>query len=613
MSDGAVGAVYDETAERALLGCLLMLDEDGYLAEEARRLLDENMFHRERNRRIFRSIARVADRGARVDPVTVLSDLKQSGEYEGAACGAYLAELADAVQDAGGFHSYVELVSDLADQRWNAADLIRPNEVRNPACTDLGNSERFVAWVGANARYVRQWRMWLVWDGRRWSQDRRGQIVELAKRVVRGIHEEAAAATDPDRRKELGKWAVRSEARTRIDSMLALAETDAGIAITPEQLDADGWKLNVLNGTLNLRTGELERHRRHDLITKLVPVAYDADARAPAWTAFLDRIMAGDQERLQFLRRAVGYTLTGDTREQVLFFLLGRGANGKSTFLETLRALLGDFARTTDFNTLKATRRDGPRNDIAALQGARFVASSEVEEGSRMSEVVVKQLTGGDTISARRLYSDFFEFTPTFKIWIAANHRPTIRGDDDAIWRRIRLIPFDVVIPPAERDPHLPATLKEELAGILTWAVRGCQEWLGDGLGEPVAVQRATAAFRTEMDVLGQFLGECCLVGGDYRSRFSEIWDRYREWAEDAGYKRYQTKQALGRAFSDKGFDVVKVQGEKGRSGLQVKPIRTDGTERDRENGKYGRKSTHGLSFGSGGRIGPFSPNGAGR
>jgi putative DNA primase/helicase len=287
--------------------------------------------------------------------------------------------------------------------------------------------------------------------------------------------------------------------------MLARAQAERGVAITHNALEVDPWRLTVMNGTLDLRTGEMGEHRREDLYTRFVPVEYDPVAECREWLVFLNRVLNGNEELIAFLQRAMGYSLTGSTGEQCLFFLHGSGANGKSTFLEILRALLGDYAVQADFATFLENRNDGPRNDIARLFGARVVTSSEVGEGKKVNESLVKSLTGTDRVAARFLYAEAFEFLPTFKLWLAANHKPVIRGTDTAIWRRIRLVPFTVEIPEGERDPELPNRLRAELPGILAWAVQGCLLWLESGLGVPDQVRAATDAYRRESDILGAF------------------------------------------------------------------------------------------------------------
>lgn len=424
--------------------------------------------------------------------------------------------------------------------------------------TDYGNAERLVAAHGSDLHYVHPWRRWYVWDGRRWAPDATAEVHRRAKAVARAIYHEAAEAEDREERDHLGKWAARSEESSRINAMITMAASEPGVPLLPDAFDTDPYLLTVLNGTIDLRTATIRAHGRDDLITKLVPAEYDPAAECPRWLAFLERILGGDEEMVGFLQRAVGYSLTGATSEQCLFFLYGEGANGKSTFLEMLRLLGGEYAMQADFTTfLDGPRADGPRNDIARMFGARLVTSSEVGEGKRLNESLVKSLTGGDTVAARFLYAEAFEFRPAFKLWLAANHRPVIRGTDDAIWRRIRLIPFTVQIPEGERDPFLVRQLTAELSGILAWAVEGCQRWLENGLRPPAGVIQATTEYRQESDALGAFLEENCVIGVGEFVKASELYQAYVKWAEAQGHGR-MSSTAFGRRLTDRGFPAEK-------------------------------------------------------
>ncbi len=267
--------------------------------------------------------------------------------------------------------------------------------------------------------------------------------------------------------------------------------------------------------------------------------------------------MSGDAELVTFLQRAAGYSLTGSTREQCLFVLYGTGANGKSSLLDTLRLLLGDYAQQTESKTFTEKKQDSISNDIARLKGARLVAASETESGGRLAESLVKQMTGGEPLTARFLHQEFFEFRPEFKVWLGTNHKPVIKGSDNAIWRRIRLIPFDVTIPPAERDKDLLFKLREELPGILAWAVRGCADWLRNGLSEPESVMSATSAYRDEMDVLGPFFSECCHFTHIAKTSASELYRAYGGWVERFGEKP-MSQRSFGMSLSERGLSRSK-------------------------------------------------------
>ena len=420
--------------------------------------------------------------------------------------------------------------------------------------TDIGNGQRLAHLHGSELRFCYPWGKWLVWDGLRWKADDTAAVERRAKATVATIYAEAAKALTDERRKAIAKHAMGSESRYRLRAMIDTAQSEPGIPVLPDELDKDQWVLNCENGTLDLRSGRLHPHRQADLITKLAPVAYDPGATCPRWLAFLDRIMAGNTQLIGFLQRAVGYSLTGDTSEQCFFILHGSGANGKSTFLQAITAMLGDYAKQTPTETLLIKRNAGISNDVAALKGSRMVSALESESGSRLAESLVKGMTGGDTLAARFLYQEWFEFMPMFKIFLGTNHKPIIRGNDHAIWRRIRLIPFTVTIPEKEQDTHLPDKLQEEFSGILSWAVKGCLEWQQEGLGLPQEVREATSSYRDEMDILGGFIDDCCTTGVNQWVPTGQLYITYQEWCTQNGQKAI-SGTAFGRSMSERGFD----------------------------------------------------------
>lgn len=419
--------------------------------------------------------------------------------------------------------------------------------------TDVGNGRRLVARHGRDLLYCDRWKTWQVWDGQRYSRDDTGEIERRAKETVRAMYAQAGTLAEDEARKDLVKHALRSEGGPRIREMIAAARTEEGIAVAPAVFDRDPWLLNVANGTIDLHTGQLRAARRDDRMTKIAPVVYDPTAQCPTWLAFLDRVMNGRQDVIDFLQRAVGYSLTGDISEHCLFLLFGTGRNGKSTFVETLSAILSDYALTTSTDTLLVQRAGGIPNDLARLVGARLVSASESEAGRNLAEALVKQLTGGDTISARFLHAEFFDFRPTFKLWFRTNHKPTIKGTDDGIWSRIKLIPFTQRIPDAEMDKRLPERLLAELPGILAWSVAGCLAWQGDGLGMPTEVAKATAEYRGEMDILATFLADCCELNEDFRCTAKMLYAAYTTWAEENG-ERPASQKAFGLRLTERGF-----------------------------------------------------------
>jgi putative DNA primase/helicase len=434
--------------------------------------------------------------------------------------------------------------------------------------TDLGNAERFAAFAGDRFRYVHAWSSWLFFDGKRWVKDADGGVVRWCRDMLRAMAVEARAIQVPEERGPLEKHALDSESSHRVTATCQLAR--ALLPISNESLDQQPDLFNCVSGTVDLRTGRLQEHNRDHLMTRLAPVAHRSDTICPRWDDFLLRCMGGDPELVGFLQRAVGYSLTGHTSEQVLFMLYGTGANGKSTFLETLRALLGDYATQADFTTFLKREGEGVRNDLARLVGTRLVSAVEAEAGAPLAEALVKQVTGGDIITARFLFREFFEFRPTFKLWLAANHKPTVRGTDHGIWRRIRLVPFTVTIPKNERDPQLLEKLRKELPGILAWAVRGAVEWRERGLAAPSAVQAATDSYQSEMDTFGGFVADCCVEMAGELATAKELYEAYQVWCE-ANAERPRSKKALAMGLRERGFESARTKKARGWAGLRLR------------------------------------------
>ena len=460
--------------------------------------------------------------------------------------------------------------------------------------TDLGNARRLVRLYGQNLCYVEAWG-WMTWDGKRWQKDETGAVMRLAKRTALTFYQDAArhleraaeatkaagnaSATGNEAgekaakeradnatklAKDLSNHAKRCQARSQLENMVKLAASEPGIPAVPDDFDKDPWLLNVANGLLDLRTGTLRPHDRAALCTKLAPVAYDPAATCPRWLAFLDRIFAGDQSLADFVQRLVGYSLTGSTRDHVLPFCHGRGANGKSTMTGAVMAVMGDYAQKARRSLVTLGRNDdsGPTPDKARLKGARFVVVNETEEGRRLAESDVKDLTGSDRITAAYKYKDPFEFDPTHTLWLYGNGKPQITGTDEGIWRRVKYIPFEVVIPEQERDPRLSEKLEAELPGILAWAVAGCLDWQRGGLREPEKVRKATAAYREEQDVLAAFLADCCIDGPAYQVTATDLYGAYKTWCEETGVKA-ESQRRLAPRLRERGYTDKDARGEK--------------------------------------------------
>lgn len=448
----------------------------------------------------------------------------------------------------------------------------RPDGAPRPVFlhTDVGNAQRLVASHGPDMRYVPRWKTWLIWDGKRWKRDETGEVERRAKQVVRGMLHEAAHMTDGDKRQQLAAWALKSEAAGRIKAMVDLAKSEPGVAISYTALDQQPRKLTVQNGTLDLWTGQIGPFNRADLLTKLTDIPFDIEAPCPTWERTLEVIFGGDLELIRYVQRAIGYSLTGDTSEQCLHLCHGTGSNGKSTLLDVLAELSGEYGQQADFQTFLDRRHDsGPRNDVARLAGSRLVRSSEVGDHKRLNEGLIKSLTGGDIITARFLYSEDFEFKPQFKLWLAANHKPVIRGTDYAIWRRIRLIPFEVTITADQADRDLPKKLRAELPGILAWAVAGCLMWQRDGLQPPERVLAATADYKSESDIIAAFIDENCEVDPNYQEPSGKLYTAYKRWCDENG-EYAMTNTRFGRELTDRGYQVSRTMTGKVRKGLRL-------------------------------------------
>jgi putative DNA primase/helicase len=416
--------------------------------------------------------------------------------------------------------------------------------------TDIDAASTFVAHFGKNFRYCQPWSKWLAWDERRWVVDNRNAAYARSTEV-------AANANDKRQKAE------------RISATLHVARPT--LAITPEEMDRDPWTLNCLNGTLNLKDGTFREHSRDDFLTKLCPTSYLPDAKAERWEKFLMEIMSGNVELISYLQRLVGYALTGVIREHVLPIAYGTGANGKSTFLGTLRHILGtDYAAETAPDLIMTRSHAAHPTERADLAGKRFVTTIEVEDGRHLAENFVKQLTGGDDLKVRRMREDFWTLKPTWKIFMATNNKPEIKGMDAGIWRRVRLIPFSVTISPAAIDTMLGEKLLGEASGILAWAVRGCLDWQKKGLHDPPAVTEATAEYKQDTDVMGRFFSDCCVILPQLRAQASGLYETFREWFEVEVGTEPMNGTVFGRRLTEMGFKVEKISGKKWRIGIGI-------------------------------------------
>jgi putative DNA primase/helicase len=417
--------------------------------------------------------------------------------------------------------------------------------------SELGYARRLVHIYGDRLRYVPAWRRWLVWDGKRWAHDTTGQSARWMKSISRRVTSVALAIEHEKDRQQAVSLARRGESSAGVSGSLTLAGTENEVVVTPDDLDADPFLLNCPNGTFDLRTGELREHDPADLITKLAAGAYDQGATGQAFGAFLARVQP-DEAMRDYLARLVGHGLVGQVVEHLLQIHCGEGANGKSTFINGIAAALGDYAAPADPELLTARTFDAHPTGVADLFGLRLAILHEADKGRRLAEGTVKRLTGGDRIKARRMREDFWSFEPSHTFIMLTNHRPVISGSDEGIWRRIRLIPWEVVIPPEARDEHLGDKLALELDYVLTWLVGGCLAWREHGLSDPAAVTKATSAYRDESDALGRFLNDRTMDHGRVRS--SDLFAAWSKWCADEG-EDPATQTAFSTALTNRGYD----------------------------------------------------------
>lgn len=442
--------------------------------------------------------------------------------------------------------------------------------------TELGHARRLVKEAGHRLRWVPAWRRWLAWDGCRWALDTTGAADRVVKEVARAVTRRCDMAATPD--DAVGKAELRSalklESAAAIRGTLALAGTEPGIAVAPEQLDAHPHLLNVANGVLDLDTRQLRKHDPDLLLTRITTVAYHPGASAPTWEKFLERILP-DTELCKFVQRLLGCALSGRVIEHVLPIFLGAGANGKSTMLGAVATVLGEYAATADPALLVDRGYDTHPTGVADLQGRRLALVHETDSGRTLAEGTVKRLTGGDVIKARRMREDFWEFTPSHLLIMVTNHRPQVRGTDEGIWRRLRLVPFEVVVPPAERDPELPEKLAAEGEGILRWLIEGHTQWRTRGLDDPKAVTAATGRYRSDEDALGRFLDQMTHRSSQASVRTSLLFGEWQRWAGAEGVEP-GTQTALTHDMGSRGYEIGKSNGNKVVRGLALRADRED-------------------------------------
>ncbi|MEK4675931.1 phage/plasmid primase, P4 family [Bacillus sp. FSL K6-2944] len=459
---------------------------------------------------------------------------------------------------------------DFLDVEDNAGEA-RPAD-RKFMLTEMGNAERIVAEYGHLIRFVNG-SGWYTWDGKRWKEDRSREVERITSKTLRKLLE------SEDEREV--KWGRQCE--KRVIRMNSIKDMIPLVPAQREAFDTHPYVLNVENGVIDLKTGELSPHDCDFMLTKMVNIEFKKGEDCPNWKAFVESIFKDtegntDYELIDFIQKSIGYSLTSDISEQVMFFLYGSGRNGKSTFINTIKNLLGDYAKQTNSETfIKKKNDNGANNDIARLAGSRFVSAVESEDGQQLSEGLVKQITGGEPIIARFLRQEYFEFQPEFKVFFTTNHKPIIKGMDEGIWRRVRMMPFTVTIPKDKVDRKLPEKLAMEMSGILNWAIEGCLKWQREGLGEPKVIQDATSHYKEEMDILEPFLLDMCFLHPQAKIEAKELYNVYSRWCNAEGEISLKNR-SFYRLLENK--NIVKKRGAKNKVFLH-------GVGLQKENYKY--------------------------
>jgi putative DNA primase/helicase len=437
-----------------------------------------------------------------------------------------------------------------------------------------------------DARYVHKWGKWLFWTGSRWQVDER--LLHLtatrdflrakSKKLVEWGNRKVMEKTSPKEAEKFLKW-VRDNAKAlrqanSVASVESMARSNSDLVATVEQFDSDVMLLGTPGGTVDLRTGELKPAERRHWITKHCSVTpADPGTPSPLWDAFLGRVFDWDMELIDFLQRAAGYALTGHTTEHKLLFLYGTGRNGKSVFLNTIFDIMGEYAKRAPAQTFLDSSGDRHPTDLAGLMGARLVAGSELPPGKTWNESIIKDLTGGDIITARFMRQDFFEYLPQFTLFIAGNHQPSFRGIDEAIRARVVLVPFTQTIPAEERDPELPQKLRAEWPAIFRWMIEGAIKWQSEGLNVPESVKAASDEYLESEDTLGEFISEHIDEAGMGSVKVADLFERFTQWQRSSGISQPWTKKAMTQAFRERGFEATRLTGgARGFRGILLKP-----------------------------------------
>ena len=433
------------------------------------------------------------------------------------------------------------------------------NEFNDAEFTDLGNTKRFLKLFYDRISYIKEEKQFRVWNGKYWEEDSQKAMVSFhVEQTIKKIYEEAGLSDDMNLRKQISKWAIKSESRTRRLAIINDLEQSIHIVKSISQFDQNPWLFNCQNGTINLQTGKLQPHNLNDYNIKISPVNYDSAAICPLWDGMLQIIFKGDNDLIDYVQRLVGYSMSGISNERIIMFCWGNGRNGKSTFLEMIFYILANYARTTSIDTfMVGSKRNpgGPSEDLARLHGIRLVKTSEATDGARLNESLIKDLSGGDTITARNLRASSFDFKPILKLWMFGNYQPQIHGQDTGIKDRIKMIPFLYKI--ENPDKSMQIKLQAEAPAILNWMIEGCLKWQKEGLTEPDIVKNTTEKYFMENDPVGKFIQECCVLGPTKSILLKDLFKAFEEFPDSGRMQRKKFVQILERNFglsTDKGY-----------------------------------------------------------
>lgn len=461
---------------------------------------------------------------------------------------------------------------------------IKPQEHKRLwECDDIANGQRLIAYFGHDLRYVPRWGEWLVWDGRKWTIDELGVIWQLAKKTRAYILKErdlVVASGDVALTKSYRDWYQETGMKSRISHMVKHSQTEKGVSLRASDLDKNGFLFNTLNGTINLHSGQFSPHSREDYQTKLSRVVYDPEAKCPLWEKCLATWMQGNERLVNYLQRVVGYILTGSVSETCFFIFWGDGQNGKSTFILIVKKILGDLAKGISSDLLMASKKDASSptymSMLASLAGARLAIATETEAHTPINESQIKTMTSEEEIPAKFMAKNIFEFTPSHKIVITTNHKPPIQNTDKGIWRRVKMVPFTAIIKDKDKDPALKSKLETELSGILNWALKGCADWLREGLNDPPEIDEAISEYRQEMNPIADFIDDCLITDKEGDAEIAMLNDTYGRWFQDQkgskpdGRAMYLFARHLennGFKRAQRGHDRVRV-----RTGIRFNP-----------------------------------------